>query len=225
MSGAQPPLELGEPTPAEEVGYARVSDADHQDPDFQIQLLKKRGIPDDNIFVDHASGRSMKRPQLDLALKLMTGRPGWTLVVYKLDRLGRNLKGILELLERFDREGWNLVSLTEQIDTRTPMGKFVFGIMAMVAQLESDLISERTKDGIANRAAQGYPVGRSPKLSRKQFEKLDRAIVEEKDATIAQLAKRFRIAEVTLRKWFPDWRNKTPEQRAAFRATKPFPEK
>ena len=99
---------LSEPTPAEEVGYARVSDADDQNPDFQIQLLRERGIPDANIFVDFQSGRTMNRPRLELALKLMTGRPGWTLVVYKLDRLGRNTAGLVELMHKFEKNEWNL---------------------------------------------------------------------------------------------------------------------
>lgn len=218
-------LELSEPVPTEEVGYARVSDADNQSPDFQIALLKARGIPDENIFVDMASGRSMKRPQLDLALKLMAGRPGWTLVVYKLDRLGRNTKGLIELAEQFEQNQWNLVSITEHIDTRTAIGKAFFVFMAVFAQLESDLISERTKAGIARRAELGFPAGRRPKLSRRQFERLEAAILKEKDATIAQLAKRFDVAEVTVRQWFPDWRAKTCKEREAFRATKPFPEK
>ncbi len=218
-------FELADPVPAEEVGYARVSDADDQDPDFQIALLKARGIPDNNIFIDRASGRSMDRKGLDLALKLMTGRPGWTLVVYKLDRLGRNTKGLIDLAEQFETNGWNLVSITEHIDTRTAMGTAFFSFMAVFAQLESDLISERTKAGIARRAELGFPAGRKPKLSRQQFGRLEYALLNEKTATVADLAARFKIAEVTLRQWFPDWRSKPQAEREAFRETKPFPEK
>lgn len=75
------------------------------------------------------------------------------------------------------------------------------------------------------RAQRGYPVGRKPKLSRRQFERLESALLNEKDATIAQLAKRFNVAEVTVRQWFPDWRAKTCKEREAFRQSKPFPEK
>jgi len=218
-------FELAEPTPAEEVGYARVSDAEDQNPDFQIALLKARGIPDESIFIDRASGRTMDRPQLDLALKLMAGRPGWTLVVYKLDRLGRNTKGLIDLAEQFEANKWNLVSITEHIDTRTAMGTAFFAFMAVFAQLESDLISERTKAGIARRVELGFPAGRKPKLSLRQFQRLETALLEEKDATVAQIAKRFDVAEVTVRGWFPAWREKTQDERDTFRATKPFPEK
>lgn len=75
------------------------------------------------------------------------------------------------------------------------------------------------------RAARGYPAGRKPKLTRAQFESLELDILERKDATIAALAKKYKIAEVTLRQWFPSWRAKTQEQRDEFRKTKPFPEK
>lgn len=225
MSDEETPFGLSEPIPAEEVGYARVSDGDDQDPDFQIALLKKRGITDENIFVDLASGRSMDRPRLNAALKLMAGRPGWTLVVYKLDRLGRNTRGLIELADEFEKNKWNLVSITEHIDTRTAMGKAFFTFMAVFAQLESDLISERTKAGIARRAELGYPTGRKPKLSRKQFERLETAIIEETDKTLAQIAKRFDIAEITLKGWFPNWRASTQKERDEFRETRPFPEK
>lgn len=223
MSEGESPFGMTEPIPTEEVGYARVSDKDDQSPDFQIALLKKRGIPDENIFVDEASGRSMRRPRLEAALKLMAGRPGWTLVVYKLDRLGRNLKGVLELAERFEDEGWNLVSLTEQIDTRTPMGKAFFGFMAIMAQLESDLISERTKAGVARRREKGYRVGRKPKLSAAQFDKLEHDLIHDKDHTVGQIAKRYKVSTTTIRKYFAGWREKSEAERAAYRAKHPLP--
>ena len=122
MKKPDPVLELAVPTPAEEVGYWRVSTGRDQTPDMQIAALKRRGIPDDNIFGDIASGRKAKRPGLELALKLMAGRPGWTLVFWKLDRLGRDRDELFRLDKEFKQEGWNMVSLTESIDTRTPMG-------------------------------------------------------------------------------------------------------
>ena len=223
MSEAETPFGLGQPVPAEEVGYARVSDKEDQDPDFQIALLKKRGIPEKNIFVDTASGRTMDRPKLELALKLMTGRPGWTLVVWKLDRLGRNVIDLLTLAQRFEENDWNLVSLTEQIDTRTPMGKAFFGFMAIMAQLESDLISERTKAGVARRREKGYRVGRKPKLTARQFDRLEAAILDDKDSSIDQIAKRFKVSTTTIRKYFSGWREKSAEEREAFRAENPLP--
>lgn len=216
------PFDLGEPVPAEEVGYARVSDADDQDPDFQIALLKKRGIPDENIFVDRASGRSMARPRLKTALMLMEGRPGWTLVVYKLDRLGRNTLGLMQLAEEFRQKGWNLVSLTEQFDTRTPMGKAFFGMMAVLAQLESDHISERTKAGVARRREKGFLVGRKSKLSLKQFERMEKMLLET-TTKVHDIAERFKVSDSFVQKHFPGWRSKTVKEREAWRRAHPFP--
>lgn len=216
---------LSEPVPAEEVGYARVSDADDQDPDFQIALLKKRGIPDENIFVDRASGRSMSRPRLKAALMLMEGRPGWTLVVYKLDRLGRDAIGLMQLAKEFDDKGWNLVSLSDQIDTRTAMGRAFFGFMAVIAQLESDLISERTKAGVARRREKGFFVGRKSKLSPKQFEEIEALLLERDDLKVADIAKRYKVAQSTIQKYFSGWRSKTVEQRRRYRMKHPLPAK
>ena len=213
---------LGDPVPAEEVGYARVSDPDEQDPDFQIALLKKRGIPDANIFVDLASGRTMTRPKLDLALKLMTGRRGWTLVVYKLDRLGRDALGLMKMAQEFEENGWNLVSLREQIDTRTPMGKCFFGMLAIFAQLESDLISERTRAGVARRRERGFRIGRKSKLSAKRWSDLELMVLDT-TVTIKDIAKRFKITPSLIQKHYPGWRSKTAKERKAWRAKHPLP--
>ena len=213
---------LSQPIPAEEVGYARVSDADDQDPDFQIQLLRERGIPDANIFVDFQSGRTMNRPRLDLALKLMTGRPGWTLVVYKLDRLGRNTAGLVELMHKFEKNEWNLVSLTEQLDTRTAMGKMVFTLMAAFAQLESDLISERTKAGIARRKQKGLQVGRMPKLTLEQLGAIEKALLDDATKTIKDIATDYNVSPGLVNKHFPGWRNKTEVEREYHRKMNPL---
>lgn len=212
---------LTEPVPAEEVGYARVSDKDDQDPDFQIALLRKRGIPDANIFVDYQSGRTMDRPRLELALKLMAGRPGWTLVVYKLDRLGRNTAGLVELMHKFEKNQWNLVSLTEQLDTRSAMGRMVFTLMAAFAQLESDLISERTRAGIARRKEKGLQVGRMPKLTLEQMEGIEKALLRDATKTIKAIADDYNVSPSLIQKWFPGWRTKTDDEREAHR--KDFP--
>lgn len=213
---------LSSPVPAEEVGYARVSDADDQDPDFQIQLLRERGIPDANIFVDFQSGRTMNRPRLDLALKLMAGRPGWTLVVYKLDRLGRNTAGLVELMHKFEKNEWNLVSLTEQLDTRTAMGRMIFTLMAAFAQLESDLISERTKAGIARRKQKGLQVGRMPKLTLEQLEGVEKALLRDATKSIKDIAKDYSVSPSLINKWFPGWRNKTEDERDEHRRCFPL---
>lgn len=216
------PSALGKPLPDEEVGYCRVS-TDDQDPAFQQSLMRKRGIAEDNIFTDHGvSGRKMKRPQLDLALKLMEGRPGWTLVVWKLDRLGRDAFGLMELAKEFIAKGWNLVSLTEQIDTRTPFGKFYFGLLAHLAQLESDMTGERTRAAMAHVKEQGGVIGRTSKLTQKQWGQVENLLLNS-PRTIPDIAKRFGLSASAVKNHYPGWRSKTPAQRKAWRSKHPLP--
>lgn len=216
------PFALGKPLPDEEVAYCRVSTPD-QDPAFQIDLMRKRGIPEDNIFVDHGlSGRKMKRPGLDLALKLMAGRPGWTLVVWKLDRLGRDALGLMEMGKQFTDNGWNLVSITEQIDTRTPFGKFYFGLLAMLAQLESDMTGERTKSAMAYVKGQGGIVGRSSNLTQKQWARVERYLLKTV-RSIPDIAAQYGISPSAIKNHFPGWRGKTAAERKRHRSKHPLP--
>ena len=216
------PSALGKPLPDEEVGYCRVS-TDDQDPAFQQELMRKRGIQPDNIFTDHGvSGRKMKRPQLDLALKLMAGRPGWTLVVWKLDRLGRDALGLMEMAKEFIENGWNLVSLTEQIDTRTPFGKFYFGLLAHLAQLESDMTGERTRAAMAHVKEQGGVIGRTSKLSAKQWAQIEGLLVKS-GRSIPRIAEQFAVSKSAINNHFPGWRGKSPAERMRHRAKHPLP--
>lgn len=218
-------FELGKALPDEEVAYCRVS-TDDQDPAFQIALMKKRGIPEDNIFVDEGvSGRKINRPQLSLALKLMEGRPGWTLVVWKLDRLGRDALGLMELAKQFLEKGWNLVSLTEQIDTRTPFGRFYFGLLAHLAQLESDMTGERTRAGMLHRQAMGGNIGRVSKITTKQWIGVERLLLAKNPKTIADIAKQFGVSKSAVNNHFPGWRVKSLAERKAWRAKHPLPVK
>lgn len=139
-------------------GYARVS-TDDQNLALQIKALKEYGVPEGCIYTEKASGAKIGRTELGRVLKRL--RSGDTLVVWKLDRLGRTVAGIVEVVARLERDGINLVMLTERVDTSTPMGKAVLHFMAAMAQLERDLISERTKAGMAVAAAQGAKFGKS----------------------------------------------------------------
>lgn len=137
-------------------GYARVS-TDDQDLTLQKAALERFGV--DQIIEEHASGRTMNRRRFKvLAEKLL--RPGDTLVVWKLDRLGRNLSGVLEVIEEFERQDINLVSITDGFDARTPMGRAMMQISLVFAELERNLISERTKAGMAAAKAEGKTFGR-----------------------------------------------------------------
>lgn len=129
-------------------GYARVS-TDDQEMALQVAALKKHGV--EHIFSEHASGKSMERKSLKRVVKVM--RAGDTLVVWKLGRLGRTLTGVLEMIEALNRDGINLVSLTESFDTTSPMGKAFLQIALVFAELERNMISERTKAGMAARKA------------------------------------------------------------------------
>lgn len=138
-------------------GYARVS-TDDQDMALQYAALKKYGCT--HIHGEHASGGTMDRKLLNALMIDGVMKPGDTLVVWKLDRLGRSLSGLLAMIEELDKRGVDLVSITERIDTTSAMGRFFFHIMAAMAEWERAIISERTKAGIAERKAEGKPMGR-----------------------------------------------------------------
>lgn len=145
-------------------GYARVS-TDKQVTDRQMDALRAYGV--DEIFEEKVSGTKKSRPQLNALLNQL--RTGDTLVVYELKRLGRNTKQLLALAEDFQANGIEFVSLTEQIDTTTPMGRFVFTTWCALAQLDRDIISENTKSGLAAAKARGRVGGRKPH-DKKQVE-------------------------------------------------------
>ena len=145
------------PAPSYTFGYARVSTED-QNLALQLAALRKHGIPDDQIYREKASGSTMVRKELAKVLKIL--REGDTLVVWKLDRLGRTVLGVLEVIAKMDKDGVSFISLTDSIDTTTPIGKAVLHIMATMAQLERDMISERTKAGMAVAKAQGAVFGK-----------------------------------------------------------------
>jgi DNA invertase Pin-like site-specific DNA recombinase len=192
---------------------------------MQIDALKRRGIKDENIFGDIASGRKAKRPGLEMALKSM--RQGDALVVWKLDRLGRDTMELLRLSKEFEAEGQNLVSMTEMIDTRTAMGRAFFGMLAVFAQFESDTTAERSRAGMAQARRNGSRVGAPSKLTPKQFAQMEKLILSKRAKTISlnAIARRFRvsIALITLR--FPSWRGKTIAQRKKWRRANPLPNK
>lgn len=160
-----------EKQPVRKIGYARVSTAD-QNPDMQIQALKDYGVPEALIFVDRASGGTMNRPNFIKALKYAQ-HPGTEFVVWKLDRLGRTLEGILEVLNLLEQSGISFFSLTERVDVTTPMGKAMLQMMGVVAELERNLIVERTKAGIERAKARGEKPGRPVAMTEERVEVAD----------------------------------------------------
>ena len=148
------------------IGYARIS-TDAQSLNLQLDALKKAGC--DVIYQDEGvSGAKAKRPGLDRALKKL--KPGDHLFVWKLDRLGRSVRHLIELTSQFDAKGIAFTSLSDGIDTSTASGRLFFHITSAFAEFERNLISERTKAGMAAAKARGAKIGR-PKTRQKKCKK------------------------------------------------------
>ncbi|HKX79700.1 MAG TPA: recombinase family protein [Novosphingobium sp.] len=182
---------------ARKIGYGRVS-TDDQSLDLQIDALKAAGCA--AIHTDHGvSGTRRKRSGLDAALADM--RPGDTLVVWKLDRLGRSLKFLVDLIEDFEARGCGFVSLTEGFDTTTSTGKLVFQIIAAIAEFERTLAVDRTRAGLAAARRKGKRLGRKPTLSPAAVAKAHR-LVTLKRQNINDVARELAVSHDTLRRGF-----------------------
>ena len=136
-------------------GYARISTT-QQDEALQLDALTQAGCT--RIYTDTASGATQSRPALDELLEHL--RPGDTIVVWRLDRLGRSLRHLVELVAMLEEQHVGLRSLTESIDTTTPGGKLIFHVFAALAEFERELIRERTYAGLAAARARGRVGGR-----------------------------------------------------------------
>ncbi|MFN6414697.1 MAG: recombinase family protein [Pseudomonadota bacterium] len=181
------------------VGYARVSKDDgSQVLDPQKDALFAAGVLSEHIYEDYASGKKDDRPGLNACLKAL--RKGDTLVVWKLDRLGRNLKHLLTIIDDLEKREVGLKVLTGQgvnIDTTTPNGKLVFGIFASIAEYERTLISERTKAGLQSARARGRKSGRSHKMTIPKL-RLAQAAMSQPGTKVADLCKELAITRQTL---------------------------
>ncbi|ADR35437.1 Resolvase domain (plasmid) [Sulfuricurvum kujiense DSM 16994] len=181
------------------IGYARVSKADgNQVLDLQIDALQGIGITYGQIYVDKASGAKDDRPGLDNCLKAL--REGDTLVVWKLDRLGRNLKHLVSTVDDLSRRNIGFKVLSGQgadIDTTTPAGKMVFGIFAALAEFERELIRERTIAGLNAARARGRKGGRKFQLTKAQI-RLAQAAMSNRDTSVSELCKEIGVTRATL---------------------------
>lgn len=175
------------------VGYARVSTAD-QSLEMQKDALRKAGVRDDNLFVETVSGVSKRRPCLELALK--DARQGDTFVVWKLDRLGRSLRDLLNRIDALEKRGIGFRSLTENIDTTTITGRLLLNILGSLAQFERELITERSRAGMEAHIARGGRVGRKQVLSEKQKAQGRKWIA--KGMSVADVAKRLGVTPQTV---------------------------
>ena len=172
------------------IGYARVSTHD-QTLALQQDALTQAGC--ERLFTDTASGAKADRPGLEEALSHI--RSGDTLVVWKLDRLGRSLPHLIETITRLQERGIGFKSLTEQIDTTTSGGKLIFHIFGALAEFERDIIRERTQAGLA--AARGRQGGRRKTLTPQQIA-LVKKLYADKTTPIKDICKSFHISRMTL---------------------------
>ena len=179
------------------IGYMRVSKADgSQVLDLQKDALINAGIEPGDIYEDQASGKKDNRPGLESCIKAL--RKGDTLVVWKLDRLGRNLKHLVNLVSDLDKRGISFKVLTgADIDTTTPSGKLVFGIFASLAEFERELIRERTMAGLAAARARGHKGGRKYSLTKNQI-KYAQSLMTNRDTKVSELCRELKITRATL---------------------------
>ena len=175
------------------VGYARVSTED-QTVALQTDALKSVGCG--RLFTDTVSGAKAHRPGLDAALEFL--RSGDTLVVWRLDRLGRSLKNLIELTALLEQRQIGFKSLTEQIDTTTSGGKLIFHVFGALAEFERDLIRERTRAGLAAARARGRKGGRKPKLDTPQKVAMAKSLYQDKSHTIREICSTLRISRAAL---------------------------
>ena len=181
------------------LGYMRVSKADgSQTLDLQRDALLAAGVEEGRFYEDLASGRHDARPGLTACLKAL--QPGNTLVVWKLDRLGRDLKHLVTTVDDLRTRGVGFKVLTgagAQIDTSTANGRLFFGVFAAFAEFERELIAERTRAGLAAARARGRKGGRPRKMDRATL-KAAQALLANTDETAQAIAKRFNIGTGTL---------------------------
>ncbi|MGM9924777.1 MAG: recombinase family protein [Bacillus sp. (in: firmicutes)] len=168
-------------------GYGRVSTLD-QNLDLQIRALKQAGC--DEIFTEKESGKKDDRKQLNLLLNKL--QPGDELVVYKLDRLGRRATKLFQLVEDLEKQGIEFTSIQDNIDTKSAMGKAMFRIMAVLAEMERDLVAERTVAGLEAARARGKKLGRppvSPEKVEKAMKLLDSGFSRKETCELMQISR------------------------------------
>jgi DNA invertase Pin-like site-specific DNA recombinase len=178
------------------VGYARVSTQD-QRLDVQQEALTRSGC--DKVFEDTISGRVTDRPGLQRALDVI--RKGDTFVVWKLDRLGRSVKQLVDLVSGFEEDGINFVSLTDSIDTSTPAGRFFFHVMASFAEMERELTVERTRAGLESARKHGRIGGRRRLMTDTKVQAAKQLLVS--GSPPQEVASSLGVSVATRHRWLP----------------------
>ncbi len=179
------------------IGYARVSTLD-QDPAMQVEALQAAGC--ERIYTEKASGAARERPALQSALDHM--QPGDVLVVWKLDRLARSLRQLIDTAASLDRLGAGFRCLTAAIDTTTPEGRLFFHMVGAMAEFERDVIRQRTRAGLLHARSQGKIGGRPPKLTSDDL-KVVRAMLTDPSIRVVDIARRMGVSVATIYKHLP----------------------
>ena len=174
------------------LGYARVSTVE-QNASLQLDALKAAGCI--KVFTDKASGTLDRRPELDRLLDQL--RPGDTVVVWRLDRLGRSLKHLIQLVEDLAEMEVGFKSLTEGMDTTTSGGKLIFSIFGALAEFERSLIRERTMAGLASARSRGRVGGRPPVMTPDKI-KVARQLYKARELTVEEIAKTIGVSRKTV---------------------------
>ena len=179
------------------IGYARVSKCDgSQVLDLQIDALIREGVNRERIYIDKVSGVKEQRPGLTDCIKSL--REGDSLVIYKLDRLARSVKHLIEIVNRLNEEKIGLVTLDGlKIDTSTAHGKLIFHVFSAIAEFERDLIRERTIAGLNAARARGRRGGRPKSLTMDQIKVIQRAM-KDKTTVVTQLARAMNVSTDTI---------------------------
>lgn len=180
------------------VGYARVSTAD-QNLRRQVDALTGAGCI--RVFEEKLSGKNAERAELWACLDYL--RPGDTLVVLELSRLGRSLQDLLSIVSGLRKRGIGFTSLHENLDTTTPGGRLVFHVFAALAEFLRELIAEGTREGLAAARANGVRLGRPPAMTPEQVRHA-RALLAEPDNTVASIARLLGVSRSTLYKYVPE---------------------
>ena len=174
------------------IGYARVS-TDDQSLDLQRDALQRAECT--LVYEETFSGKNAERPELQQCLKAL--RPGDTLSVWRLDRLGRSLPDLVRIMTELEQRGVAFESLTEKIDTGSATGKLVFHLFAALSEFERNLIRERTQAGLVAARARGRKGGRPPKLDDKQIYEIQR-LMKDPQIPVRQIAERYNVSRATI---------------------------
>jgi len=180
------------------IGYARVS-TNEQNLNLQRDALLKAGVSSKNIFTDTITGTKSERPGLSQALSHL--RQGDTLVVWRLDRLGRSLKHLIETVTVLKQQGIAFKSITENIDTSTATGQLVFHIFGALAEFERNLINERTMAGLEAARARGTTGGRPRLKSAAGKVAMAKKLYRDRTLSIPEICKTLNISKATLYRW------------------------